>query len=342
MKFSITGGSETFTLTGHEIDKLIRAGDGDAALLYLYILKTNGQSTSIAAAEALKKSAGWVADAMAKLSRIKMIELATDLENVDESSARPDNIPPLDEPREYTQEEVVTAINSDSGFTIVIDATARRLGKQLSNDDSLRLYNIYDNLRLPPEVILQLITHCINECRISGGGRMPNVRYIEKAAYTWEREGIFTIERAEEYLKALAEKRGARGKIKQLLQIRERELSDIEKRYVDDWIDMGFELDAIALAYNKTTEKAGWPAWSYMNTILKRWNEKGLHTEQQVQDKEGRGQGGGRSGHDARSVRSVNTPHTTNNRSGQKHGEPNREQMERMNRMLKKINNEEA
>ncbi|MCL2627636.1 MAG: DnaD domain protein [Oscillospiraceae bacterium] len=314
MKLSVTG-SEIITLTGQAVDKLIRAGDGDAALLYLYSIKTHGQSTETEAAKALDKSKGWVASAMAILSRIGLLDIKTDAG---------DAVPEPHEPREYTEDEVKAEMSSNTDFTIVVDETQRRLGKILSPDDLLRLFGIYDNLRLPPEVILQLITHCINESHTTGDGRSPSIRYIEKAAYTWEREGIFTIEQAEDYLRALEERKSVRGKIRRTLQIKDREFSATEKKYVDSWVDMGFEIDAIELAYDKTVINTGSLSWPYMDTILKRWHSGGIHTAQQVLEKDNKaGNGGAAAG-----------------QSGQKHGNPNSEEMERMARILNKTKEE--
>jgi len=211
---------------------------------------------------------------------------------------------------------------SGSDFSIVVDETQRRLGKILSPDDLLRLFGIYDHLRLPPEVILQLITHCIKECSITGDGSAPSIRYIEKAAYTWEREGVFTLEKAEEYLKALEAKKSARGEIKSALHIRDREFSATEKRYVDEWIAMGFSKEAVAVAYDKTVVKTGGMAWPYMNTILSNWHNKGVHTPEEIAEKEGSSQRGS-GGAYAR-------------QGAQKHGEPNREELERLQRLLNK------
>jgi len=326
-------GSETVTLTGQTIDKLIRAGDGDAALLYLYILKTHGQKTDSEAAIALDKGKGWVASAMAVLSRLGLVRLdhgtgvgADALDTGDAIRSLPEEQYPPEEPHRYTVSEVTQEVLSGSDFSIVIDETQRRLGKILSPEETIRLYGIYDNLRLPPEVILQLITHCINECRVTGDGRAPSVRYIEKAAFKWEREGIFTLERAEEYLKALESRKSVRGEMKSALGIRDREFSATEKRYVDDWIDMGFEPEAIAIAYDKTVVKTGNLAWPYIDKIIKSWHRKGLHTAKEVIEKD--------------------TPQRQNNKGGysgtavQKYGEPNREEMERAKRLLNKIKDE--
>jgi len=327
-------GSETVTLTGQTIDKLIRAGDGDAALLYLYILKTHGQKTSSEAAIALDKGKGWVASAMAVLSRLGLVQLedgasvGTGMHTADEVSdiSVDDSRLPLAEPRQFTENEVTQVLLSGSDFSIVIDETQRRLGKILSPEETIRLYGIYENLRLPPEVILQLITHCINESRITGDGRAPSVRYIEKAAYTWEREGIFTLERAEEYLKGLEERKSIRGEMKKALQIRDREFSATEKRYVDDWLDKGFEPEAIAIAYDKTVTKTGSLAWPYIDKIVQNWHSKGLHTAQEVKDKDVPQQQSNTAGYKSSSV--------------QKHGEPNLEEMERAQRLLNKIKDE--
>jgi len=323
MKLSLSG-SEAVTLTGQTIDKLIRSGDGDAALLYLYILRTNGQSTDEQAAKALDKSKGWIASATAMLSRIGLVQVETDAVSGKNTQVTGERL--LPEQRDYTEDDVRAEIASGSDFSIVIDETQRRLGKILSPDDLLRLFGIYDNLRLPPEVILQLITHCINECHTRGDGRTPSIRYIEKAAYTWEREGVLTIERAEEYLKSLEIRKSNRGKIKRVLQIKDREFSETEKRYIDSWIDMGIEPDAIAIAYDKTIIKTGTLTWPYIDTIIKSWSSKGITTAQQVHEKDG------------------NQAKSKTGAAGynqmQKHGNPNSEEMERMTRILNKIKEE--
>jgi len=354
-------GSETVTLTGLTIDKLIRAGDSEAALLYLYILKTHGRKTASESAIALNKSKGWVASAMATLSRLGLVNIddssvtysephvdssvdatgdalgATPVEASGSASGEAyggaSSGKQLKEPRVYTDYEVKQEIISGSDFAIVIDETQRRLGKQLTEDDMMRLFGIYDSLRLPAEVILQLITHCINESQRSGDGRAPNVRYIEKAAYTWEREGIFTLEKAEEYLKALEERKTARGEIKNAMQIKGRELAEIEKSFVDSWIDMDFGPNEIAIAYDRTIANTGKPALQYMDTIIKKWHKTGLNTVEKIMEKDSR-QKRTSTGYGA-STGSV-TSAGAQGYSAQKHGEPNHEEIERLQRLLEK------
>lgn len=323
LKFTLPG-PETVTIAGHTIDKLIRAGDGDAALLYLYILKTHGKSTSTEAAETLGKSIGGIATSMALLSRLGLVKLDNNTappaqDPYTETSSKP----PIDEPRQYSIDEIKQELEPGSEFHILVQETQSSLGKILSPDEMLRLFGIYDNLRIPPEVILQLITHCITESRGRSGGRMPSMRYIEKAAYSWEREGIFSLDRAEEYLKALESRKSARGEIKKVLQIKDREFSESEKQFVDGWISMGFGAEAIGIAYDRTLVQTGRLAWNYLDKIIKSWHGKNLHTPQEISEKD--------------KMATRNGSQNTSAPQGQKFGAPNHEELERMQRLLDKI-----
>ena len=327
MKFSLAS-PETVTITVQTIDKLLRAGDGDAALLYLYVLKTHGHSTPDEAAAALDRTKGSIASAMAVLSRLGLIKL-----DYGEAGPPPEMQrdavpePSPDEVRRYTLEEMKRELMDGSPFSAVVDETQRSLGKILSPDELLRLFGIYDALRLPPEVIMLLITHCIAESRRSDGGRAPSLRYIEKAAYTWEREGVLTLDKAERYIKDLDIRRSVSGEIKNALQIRDREFSATEKKYVDGWIEMGFAADAVAVAYDITVVYTGKLTWKYIDGIMKNWHNRGIHTRQEIADKDKLpGAKGGSGGAKT---------------AGQKFGAPDQAELERMKRVLEKIKEEE-
>jgi len=323
LKFSLPG-PETVSIARQSIEKLMRAGDSDAALLYLYILKTDGMGTSSEASVALGKSPGWIAAAMAVLSRLGLVQLDNKVDD-DQEDFQPDERydEPEPEPRRYSIEDMKRELASGSVFALIVEETQRSLGKILSPDELLRLLGIYDSLSMPPEVILQLITHCIAESRMSGGGRPPSMRYIEKAAYTWEREGILTLDKAEEYIKILNARRSVRGEIKNVLQIKGREFSATELRYVEGWIEMGFDASTIGIAYDRTLVKTGKMVWGYMDTILKSWHTKGIHTAKDALEKD--------------KWPPVKSAHNNQKSSGNKHNAPNREDLERMQRMLEKI-----
>ena len=316
-KFTLSG-PETVTLAGQTVDKLLNAGDGDAVLLYLYMLKTHGQSTPDETAAAMGKSAGWVASAMAVLSRLGLIKF-------DETPVELQPGAPAEEPARFTVDDIKQEIETGSDFSALVDEIQRSLGT-LSPDGLERLFGIYHDLRLPAEVIMLLITHCISESRGNGKGRTPSMKYIEQAAYTWEREGIFSLERAEEYLKAIEARRSAYGEIKAALQIRDREFSTTEKRYVDGWIAMGFGADAVEIAYDRTVLKTGKPAIGYTDAIINSWHSKGLHSPREIMEKDGK----------AKKISGWDISKDPK----QKFGAPDHEEIRRMENLLNKLKEE--
>ena len=277
----ILQGPDTITLSAQTVDKLIRAGDGNAALLYLYVLRAGGSPSDAQAAAALKRSEGDISSSMELLSRLGLLQY-------DEQAARgPAPAPARDEPPEYSAEDIRRELDNGTVFSSLVLEVQKSLGKLLSSDDLVRLFGIYDNLGLPPDVILHLVTYCIDENRKRyGPGKVPTLRYIEKAAYTWEREGITTLLEAERYLKRQEARKSLLGEVRQILQIKDRELSAGERKYIESWLAMGYTPEVIEIAYEKTLLKTGRLAWSYIDSIILSWHQKGLHTAEEIKTKD--------------------------------------------------------
>ena len=74
------------------------------------------------------------------------------------------------------------------------------------------------------------------------------------------------------------------GQLMAVLQIRGRSLTPGEEKYAKAWLEAGFEMDAIAMAYERTCLNTGGMNWAYMNKILARWQAEGLTTVQKIKD----------------------------------------------------------
>ena len=161
-------------------------------------------------------------------------------------------------------------------YSAVFHLDVTRLRQQRKNLYPTMLYHIAGEV------------NCREEFRRSRGpGRIPTMRYIEKAAYSWEREGIFSLEAAEGYIKRQGERKETRNAMAQAMGISSRPLSPSERRYLDGWAEMGFGPDAIAIAYDRTVLKTGGLAWRYMDSIIRSWHSKGLHTAQEIEAGDG-------------------------------------------------------
>ena len=149
-------------------------------------------------------------------------------------------------------------------------------------------------LGLSPEVISLLVCYCRERARQRGSGRNPSLRTIEKEAYAWAERGIDSVEEAAAYIQAQNVRNSRLGRLMQLLQIRGRNLTAAEEKYASSWLEMGFEESAIAEAYERTCLNTGGMNWAYMNKILQRWHEAGLHTAEAVKNGDRKGTQAGR------------------------------------------------
>jgi DnaD/phage-associated family protein len=131
-------------------------------------------------------------------------------------------------------------------------------------------------------VIVLLVCHCKDQAKKLGKTRIPGLRTIEKEAYIWAEQGIETLEQAAAYIQAQNLRNSALEKLKRLLQIRGRNLTPGEERYAYAWLDMHFDDEAISTAYERTCLNTGGLNWAYMNKILQRWHEAGLHTAEEI------------------------------------------------------------
>ena len=252
-------------------DGLLKLKNGDAALLYLCLLRHRGD-----AASAGRRLGFDTARTEAAAGALYGAGLLT--------AAPEPGMPQTPQKPVYEDSEILQAIqDSASDFRGLCEATERLLGRMLSPADDRILYGLYDYLALPPEVITLLVAHCVEERRgPEGAGPNPTLRQIEREAYNWQKAGVDTAEAAEAHLRDLRARRGRQGALLQVLGIR-RAPSVSEKKYLDSWLEMGFGPEAVALAYDKTMLNAGALKWPYLNKILKSWHDKGLHTLAEIE-----------------------------------------------------------
>lgn len=254
--------------------RLLKAQNGDAALYYLALLS---------AEDSLQKS--WTRERLeAAHNGLVSLQLLDPAQVPD--LKREEKLEP-DAPPDYEQADVTLALREGESFPLLVSELERRLGRQLSTADLKTLLLLYDYLALPPEVILLLLSHCIEtQVRKYGEGRKPSMSQIKKEAFRWHRLGVDTMEGAEAHLKTLTQRTESAARILPLVGILGRNAVEAERRYLDAWSDMGFEDAAIRLAYEKTVLKKQSMNWPYMNSILQSWQKKGLRTKAEIVEKE--------------------------------------------------------
>ena len=266
-------------LPAQQADRLIGRGDGDAALLYLCLLRAERGVT----AQELQRKLKW--------SQLRLHAAETALQELGLIDRPPEQKPP--EPAQerpvYTADDLTDLLTGDAGFRMLVPQTEEKLGKRLKTADLQILAGLYDDLGLPADVIYLLVCHCVarSEERY-GPGRRPTLRQIEKEGYHWAQRGLFDQESASRYLRDWNVRRSAMSRYMQVLGLGDRRPVESEERYIADWMDKGFPPETVALAYDKTVFYKKELNWRYLNGILRRWHENGWHTEEEVRQSDSR------------------------------------------------------
>lgn len=252
---------ETLQISLVDARKLIAAGSGDAALLYLY-LKSGADLEDAAAV--LHMSPKQLEQAAASLRQLGLIQ------------KKPHLLPDTDHPV-YSERDVARKMDGKE-FSELVGELQRVLGRVLSTEDLKILLGMTDYLGLSTEVISILVNYCVERNRARGNLRAPSLRNIEKEAYHWADHGIDTMEQAAAFVQNRLQTQSKIGQVRSMLQLSGRRLTQAEESYIRNWLDMGFDLPEIQLAYERTCLNTGGLKWQYMNKILLNWHNRNLHS----------------------------------------------------------------
>lgn len=259
--------TENVMIHQSDVRLLLGAASPDAALLYIYLRSGNAQDN---AARELHMTESRFSCAAATLRQLGLWQ-----------EERPSHIAPGERPS-YSERDVISAMDTDTSFRGLYGEVQRQLGRALNTEELKILLGFTRYLGLSAEVISVLVSYCRERARRKGSMRNPSLRTIEKEAYAWAERGIDTVEEAAAFIQAQNIRNSRLSRLMQQLQIRGRNLTAAEERYALRWLDMNFEEDAITMAYERTCLNTGGLNWAYMNKILERWHEQGLHSAEDI------------------------------------------------------------
>ena len=279
-------GSSDKSIAESIADKLIAAHDGDVALLYIYMARTGCRDAERAAHD-LCRTLREMESAAEKLERMGLSDVPRRAApSKAPSAAKAGLIPPEEQLPEYTGDEIVRRTQDDGAFACLVDEAARVLGHVLGGADLKQLFGLYDHLAMPAEVIMELMNYCADlaQAKSKNGALLrTSMRRIVTEGYVWANNEILTLEQAEEYIRCRKERMGGIESLRSLLGIADRRKTKTDESYLSSWLSMGFGEEEVNLAYERTVAQTGSLKWQYMDTILKSWHSKGLHTSTEIE-----------------------------------------------------------
>ena len=255
--------TERLTIAQADVRKLLSAASPDGALLYIYLQSGNRLET---AGKDLNMNDSRLNCAAAMLRQLGMLP-----------QERAAVIAPGERPA-YSDEDVYKMMDYDPSFKGLYEEVQRLLGRSLNTEELKILLGFVRYLGLDYDVISVLVNYCKARAEQKGRKRRVSLRTIEQEAYAWVERGIDTIEEAAAFIQMQNQRQSRIGRLMQTMQIYGRSLTAAEERYANAWLDMGMEDEVIGIAYERTCLNTGGLNWAYMNKILTRWHEMGLHT----------------------------------------------------------------
>ena len=241
---------------------LTRAGEGDAALLYLY-MTVHGDSCLLSQAAAELKFTE--KQAQKAVNTLLMYGIVSE-----EGTMPPRDTKPTD------PAELAALREGDADFRNLCGYLEGALGRILRRNDLEALCTVHYDLGLPCDVLMLMINYCRSRRRL-------NIREIERLSYDWNDNGINTYDRAVEHLTALKEKQSRVSVIMTILGFYGRRPSDSERAFIEKWISMGFDDEMIKLAYERMMARTHEVSFAYLNAILERWHKEGITTAKRAE-----------------------------------------------------------
>lgn len=277
------------------IERYMPKAAGEFVKIYIYLLKCVEENTSelsismIADAfentqkDVVRALKYWERQGLLKLSfegdiltSLKIVALPDGNEDADNTEL-PERAaisvkPALLQKRQYSKEEFERFAQNDE-ISQLIYIVQKYLGRKLTDSDKNSILFYYDGLKLPVDVIEYLFEYCVSKDKI-------NMRYIDKTAISWSEKGIGTVKDAKSLNVVYSNDTYA---VMKAFGLSGRQPSKKESEFVDKWTSsLGFSLEMITLACERTINKIHQPSFEYADTILTNWHKKGAKSQSDV------------------------------------------------------------
>ncbi len=285
--------NDSFKIEFDFMEKWGRFAKGEYLQIYLYILyiweKDKKLLTISELAKKLDKDRDavenaidfWItADVFKKSGRGFVISGEKGLADKTDIKATKDSKSGLRVRPSYTSAEIDAVAAKNKSIDSLFRQAESILDRILSPSDFELIYSFVDWLGLPVEVVIMLL-------RFAAGRGKTAKRYLETVAIDWADKGIDNYESAEEYIRKIELKLSNEGKVRGILGIYDRALTQTEKKYIKAWtFEKDIPSELVAEAYDRTVAATGKLSWAYMNKILLSWYDDGLHTVDEVRENE--------------------------------------------------------
>ena len=274
-------------------DNFLTLAPGDQLMVLLYILRHSGRSctdseiaanTGITPQQAGEAVMFWhqanvlVQDTAAPVtSNSIMTPPAAPKSEADEQQPGRQTPQPEHPPQNLSSSEIAELMKNSADIAELFKMAENILGI-LNHTRQNSLIWMFSYLGLKKEVIITLLAYCASIDKTNAG-------YIEKIAADWSENEINDLTAAQEEVSRLNESRNYISQIMRTFEMKRRPTSK-QMEIISQWKNIGFNMDLIHYAYEKTIERIDKLSFEYINRILLSWRDSGFSTVQDVKNAE--------------------------------------------------------
>ncbi len=175
----------------------------------------------------------------------------------------------------YNEDEVNIKLEKNKELSPLIDECHDILGRILSPRESGVIVALNDYLKLSPEYIMLLCSHCAAQGK-------TNMHYIKKAAENLVADGITEYAELESYYERIESVRSTEGKIRRMFGLGSRTLTAKEKEAVGAWTEWNVSDEMLNKAYEITVSNTSEPNIKYMHKVISNWYEQSIKTPEEA------------------------------------------------------------
>lgn len=280
-------------------DNFLKLATGEQIKVLLYILRCSGRScTDEEIALNTGVSPQQAADAVMFWQQVNV--LATDLSAAESSNIMSAPPAPVSQNAVTQQKQTeapeeckgtalprrkqnitpseISKMMKDSADISELFKTAEGCLGTLTHTQQNSLIWMYTYLGLKKEVIITLLAYCVSI-------EKTNVSYIEKIACDWSENEINSLNAAQEEVARMSSSRDYIVQIMRAFEMKRRPTGK-QLDLIAQWKSIGFSIELIHYAYEKTIEQIDKLSFEYINKILLSWRDSGYTTVKQIKDAE--------------------------------------------------------
>lgn len=199
-------------------------------------------------------------------------ECIVEAKTIETNPVEPKTVPHDYSKPHYTEAQI-DQITSDDEVKWMMNIIEVYLEHPLRPVDVQLIMYLYESLSFSRELIMYLYEYCISKGK-------KNASYIEAVAIAWSKDGIDTVEKAEQSTIMYNNNYNAVAKAFGL----NRTPGNVEQTMINKWVTRyKLPIEIIEEACNRTLLATGKPDFKYADKILESWSQKGVRTPKDIE-----------------------------------------------------------